>query len=103
MRIIAFITHSADIRQILTHIGAPSEPPHITPAHGSPLREGCDAPVDDGVQGEPDWDLAAQPAPDYEVDPRVNRQLSERWHQWLRGFAAYAPALNADYFPSSRH
>ena len=72
MRIIAFITHSADIRQILDHIGVDSQPPHITPARGPPLWEGCDAPVDDGVQDEPDWDLAEQPAPDYEVDQRVN-------------------------------
>ena len=49
MRIIAFITHSADIRQILDHIGVDSEP-----------------------QIEPDWDLPAQPAPDYGVDQRVN-------------------------------
>ena len=72
MRIIAFITHSAEIRHILNHIGVDSQPPHITPARGPPLWEDCDAPVDDGVQGEPDWDLAAQPAPDYEVDQRVN-------------------------------
>jgi hypothetical protein len=26
----------------------------------------------EGVEGEPDWDLAAQPAPDYEVDQRVS-------------------------------
>jgi hypothetical protein len=32
MRLIAFITHSADIGQILDHIGVESEPPHITPA-----------------------------------------------------------------------
>src|SRR5450830_190557 len=32
MRLIAFITHSADIRQILEHIGVDCEPPHITPA-----------------------------------------------------------------------
>ena len=38
-------------------------------ARGPPLWEGCDAPVDDGAQGEPDWDLAAQPD---EVDQRVN-------------------------------
>ena len=25
-----------------------------------------------GVEVEPDWDLAAQPAPDYEIDQRVN-------------------------------
>ena len=34
MRIIAFITHSADIRHILDHIGADSEPP------ASPRRAG---------------------------------------------------------------
>ncbi|SFU99772.1 hypothetical protein SAMN04489707_10659, partial [Paenacidovorax caeni] len=53
----------------LNHIGVESAPPHITPARGPPLWEGCDAPVDDGAQGEPDWDLAAQPD---EVDQRVN-------------------------------
>ena len=31
MRIIAFITHRADIGQILEHIGVESEPPHISP------------------------------------------------------------------------
>ena len=34
MRIIAFITHSADIRQILEHIGVEPEPAHISPARG---------------------------------------------------------------------
>lgn len=72
MRIIAFITHSADIRQILQHIGVESEPPHIAPARGPPLWEDCDAQVDEGSQIEPDWDLAAPPASDYEVDQRVN-------------------------------
>ena len=47
MRLIAFITHSADIRQILDQVG-------------------------EGADGEPDWDMAAQPAPDYEVDQRIN-------------------------------
>jgi hypothetical protein len=28
--------------------------------------------MDDGVHIEPDWDLAEQPAPDYEVDQRIN-------------------------------
>ena len=74
MRIIAFITHSAEIRHILNHIGVESAPPHITPARGPPRWEGCDAPVDDGAQGEPDWDLAAQPD---EVDQRVNWSPSE--------------------------
>ena len=72
MRLIAFITHSADIRKILDHIGADSEPPPISPARGPPLWDDCGAQMDDGAQSEPQWDLAAQPAPDYEVDQRVN-------------------------------
>ena len=72
MRLIAFITHSADIRKILVHIGADSEPPPISPARGPPLWDDCGAQMDDGAQSEPQWDLAAQPAPDYEVDQRVN-------------------------------
>jgi hypothetical protein len=72
MRIIAFITHSADIRRILEHIGVESQPPHIVPARGPPLWDECDAHSGEGTQIGPDWDLAAQPAPDYEVDQRVN-------------------------------
>ena len=73
MRLIAFITHSADIRQILDHIGVEAEPPHITPARGPPLWDDCgNAQMGEGVEVEPDWDLAAQPAPDYEVDQRIN-------------------------------
>ena len=73
MCIIAFTTHSADIRHILEHIGVASEPPpHICPARGPPLWDDCDAQMDEVVEGEPDWDLAAQPPPDYEIDQRVN-------------------------------
>ena len=72
MRIIAFITHSADIRHMLDHIGVQSEPPNIAPARGSPMWEDFDAQRGEGTQVEPDWDLAAQPAPDYEVDQRIN-------------------------------
>ena len=72
MRIIAFITHSADIRRILNHISVVSEPPHISPARGPPLWEDCDAQMDDGVHIEPDWELAAQPAPDYCADQRIS-------------------------------
>jgi hypothetical protein len=70
MRIIAFITHSADIRQILDHIGVDSELPHISPARGPPLWDDCGA--HDGTQIEPDLDLMAQPAPEFDVDQRVN-------------------------------
>ncbi len=66
MRIIAFTTHSADIRQILEPIGVGTGPPGITPAHGPPLWD------DEGVQPAPSWDEACQAAPDYEVDQRVN-------------------------------
>ena len=72
MRIIAFITHSADIRHILEYIGVASEPPHIAPARGPPLWDGCDVQAREGSQIESDWDLSAQPAQDHEVDQRVN-------------------------------
>ncbi|OIQ68276.1 putative transposase [mine drainage metagenome] len=72
MRLIAFITHSADIRQILDHIGVDSQPPHLSQARGPPLWEDCDAQAGEGSQIEPDWDLVAQPALDYEVDQRIN-------------------------------
>jgi hypothetical protein len=72
MHIIAFITHSADIRQMLDHIGVQSEPQNIAPARGPPMWEDCDAQAGEGIGSEPDWDLAAQPAPDYELDQRIN-------------------------------
>ena len=72
MRIIAFITHSADIRHILEHIGVACEPPHIYPARGPPLWERSDALAGEGSQIVSDWDLAAQPTPDYEADQRVS-------------------------------
>jgi hypothetical protein len=60
IRIIAFTTHSADIRRILEHIGVESAPPKISPARGPPLWEDCcDAQVGEGSPIGPDWDLAA--------------------------------------------
>ena len=72
MRLIAFMTESVQIRRILDHLGVDSQPPHIFPARGPPLWDDCDAQMDDGVHIEPDWDLAAQHAPAYEADQRVN-------------------------------
>jgi Putative transposase len=72
MRLIAFIIEGTQIRKILDHIGVDSQPPHISPARGPPLWDDCDAQMGEGVEVEPDWDLAAQAAPDYEVDQRVN-------------------------------
>ena len=54
------------------HIGVAPEPTHISPAPGPPLWEDCDAKVGEGTQIEPDWDLAAQPALEFDVDQRVN-------------------------------
>jgi hypothetical protein len=73
MRLIAFITEGVQIRKILNHIGVGSEPPHISPARGPPLWEDCGAQADDGVHIAPEWDLAEQPAPDYEVDYEVDQ------------------------------
>ena len=79
MRIIAFITHSAGIRQILDHIGVQTEPPRIAPARGPPLLAEADAQGGEGVQAEgaqameplPDWGEACQAAPDFEADQRT--------------------------------
>jgi hypothetical protein len=60
------------------HRGGVRAPAHIAPARGPPLWEdgGGDAQMDDEAQSEPDWatdwDLAAQPAPDFEVDQRIS-------------------------------
>lgn len=72
MRIIAFITFSADIHRILDHIGVEPEAPRITPARGPPLWDECGAQeAGEGVEAEPDWDMAAQPLPDYSDDQRT--------------------------------
>ena len=72
MRIIAFITFSADIHKILEHIGVDVETPRITPARGPPLWDDSGAQeAGEGVQALPDWDMAAQPAPDYPDDQRT--------------------------------
>jgi hypothetical protein len=47
-----------------------SEPPNIPPARGPLLWEDCGAQVSEDIESEPDWDMAAQPLPDYEVDQR---------------------------------
>ena len=72
MRIIAFTTYSAVIRQILDQIEVHAEPPRITPARGPPLWDGYDAQVVDGVDVAADWDEAAQVASDFDVDQRVS-------------------------------
>ena len=64
----------ARMRLNFLSVGVDSEPPHISPARGPPLwQDGGDAQMDDGAQIEPaGWDLAAPPAPDFEVDQRIS-------------------------------
>ena len=64
MRIIAFITAAAVVRDILIHLGEPTAPPRIAPARGPPLGELPPA-------GHRAIDPQAQPAPDYEFDQRI--------------------------------
>jgi len=72
MSIFAFIALSADIHKILEHIGVDAEAPRITPACGPPLWDDCGAQeMGEGVEAEPDWDMAAQPAPVYPDDQRT--------------------------------
>ena len=73
MRIIAFITFSADIHKILDHIGVHSQAPRITPARGPPLWDDAGAQeTGEGVAAEPDWDLANPSPPDYPEDQRTS-------------------------------
>jgi len=48
----------------------------IWQARGPPLRDECDAQIYEGVAARAgwatDWDGAAQAAPDFEVDQRIN-------------------------------
>ena len=72
MRIIAFNTYSADIRQILEHIGVDSEPPSITPARGPPLWDGAGAQAGEGFEPAPEWDQECQAAQNVELDQRIS-------------------------------
>ena len=72
MRILAFITFSADIRKILEHIGVDPEAPRIAPARGPPLWDDCAAQeTGEGVNAMPDWEMTSQSAPDYPDDQRT--------------------------------
>lgn len=77
MRILAFITQSADIRQILDPIWVETEPPRISPALGLPWCHDCDAQMGEGAGGGPDrvtdWDV---------VEPRA-RLRGRPARQWV--------------------
>ena len=68
MRIIAFITDTPAIRQILDHIGEPSTPPPLATARGPP---GWDS--EETTQEDPSWGLPpVDPQPDYDHDQSVS-------------------------------
>jgi hypothetical protein len=72
MRIIAFITFSADILKILDPIGVDTEAPRIAPARGPPQWDDCGAQATgEGVEAKPNWDMTSQSAPDYPDDQRT--------------------------------
>lgn len=64
MRIIAFITEGAAIREILGHLGEATSTPRLLPERGPPLWEGSGVETGDFV---PQF----QPAPDYEFDQQI--------------------------------
>jgi len=78
---IAFIAFGADIARILDHIGVDTEAGHcantratpcITLARGPPLWDDCGAQqAGQGVDAEPDWELANQSPPDCPDDQRT--------------------------------
>ena len=59
------ITGAAPVRRILTDIGKPAEPHRVVPARGPPVWD--DPPVD----LVPDWEVPAQPSPEYVVGQQL--------------------------------
>ncbi len=68
MRIIAFITDAGTVRKILDHLGESTQPPRIAPARGPPLWEAAMA---SEYVKDPEWDVSAQPVPEFEFDQRT--------------------------------
>jgi hypothetical protein len=68
MRIIAFITEASTVRKILDHLGESTQPPRIAPARGPPLWEAAMA---SEYVKDPEWDVSAQPAPEFEFDQSI--------------------------------
>ena len=69
MRLIAFITAPATVRQILEYVGEPTRSPRFAPARAPPLWAAVTAapPADHDRR----WEPAAQPLPRIEFDLRL--------------------------------
>ncbi|MBU0499655.1 MAG: hypothetical protein KJ558_03530 [Gammaproteobacteria bacterium] len=70
MRLIAFITETIVVRQILGHIGEPSPPPRIAQARGPPDWEGEESVSEVDHEGH-DGHPLAQPETEVEFNQRV--------------------------------
>ena len=68
MRIIAFITEAAVVRDILIPLGEPITPPTSAPARGPPLWPAVDAALIDAF---PPQDPFAPPEPAFVFDQRI--------------------------------
>jgi len=68
MRIIAFITKAAVVRDILISLGEPIAPPTIAPARGPPLWAALDDAASDAF---PPADTLAPPEPAFVFDQRL--------------------------------
>lgn len=64
------------IRRIRDHIGVDSDIPRLSPTRGPLLWDECDADIGEGIAAQLDWaidwDEAAQTAPDFVLDQRIN-------------------------------
>ena len=69
MRIIAFLTEPAAVRQILEHLGEPTRPPRFAPARGPPLWQAVTAAPP--AANDPRWDPPAPLLPGIEFDQRL--------------------------------
>jgi hypothetical protein len=96
MRIIAFITFSADVHKILEHIGVDAEAPRIAPARGPPLWvESGAQETSEGVEALPDWDLANQSPPAHHADQRTTWRTSQVWRHQSAGIGLCRWAASA--------
>ncbi len=71
MQIIAFVTDSASIRRILTHLGEPTEPPPLSPARGPPECQDGSRDFDPGADQTPRFDPNVDPEPQFDTDQSV--------------------------------
>jgi hypothetical protein len=72
MRIVAFITETAPLQRILSHIGEPATPPRIAPARGPPSWEEDGSATTFLDEERFTGDSLAQPEPEYEFDQRLS-------------------------------